>query len=119
MKRVFLFFILIINFSANAETYNCTLKDNKNIIFDRVGHSHFKKCIENICDNEGYGIIHVDERFLIFGNIKFQKLKQKQYFQIFIIDKELNYLSDTKIKLPLNHSINIKNEILVGECSQG
>ena len=80
--------------SANAETYNCTLKDNKNIIFDRAGHSHFKKCIGNICDNEGYGIIHVDERFLIFGNIKFQKLKQKQYFQIFIIDKELKRVEE-------------------------
>ena len=118
MKKILLIFIYIIHFSANAETFNCIVKDKKNIIFDRVGHSHFKKCIEDNCDKDSYGIIHTDEKFLIFGNFEFQKEKQKNYFQIFIIDKELSSFSDFKIILPLNHASHNKNEMIVGKCTK-
>ena len=118
MKKIFLIFISIIHFSANAETFNCIVKDKKNIIFDRVGHSHFKKCIDDSCDENSYGIIHIDDKFLIFGNFEFQQEKQKNYFQIFIIDKELSFFSDFKIKLPLDQFTNNKNEMIVGKCTK-
>ena len=72
MKRYIFFLLLIYNFSINAETYKCELKNNQNIVFDRSGHSHFKKCIDQICDKNIYSIIHLDEKFLIFGNINSQ-----------------------------------------------
>ena len=50
MKRYIFFLLFIYNFSINAETYKCELKNNQNIVFDRSGHSHFKKCIDKICD---------------------------------------------------------------------
>ena len=118
MKKILLIFIYIIHFSANAETFNCIVKDKKNIIFDRVGHSHFKKCIEDNCDKDIYSIIHTDEKFLIFGNFEFQQEKQKNYFQIFIIDKELSSFSDFKIILPINHTSYNKNEMIVGKCTK-
>ena len=70
MKKIIFFFLVIYNFSLNAETYLCNLENNKNIIFDRTGHSHFKKCLGEICDKNIYPIIYLDEKFLIFGNIK-------------------------------------------------
>ena len=72
MKRYIFFLLLIFNFSINAETYKCKLKNNQNIVFDRSGHSHFKKCIDKICDKSIYPVIHLDKKFLIFGNINRQ-----------------------------------------------
>ena len=112
MKRCIFFLSLICNFSINAETYKCELKNNQNIVFDRSGHSHFKKCIDQICDKNIYPIIYLDEKFLIFGNIK----SNNDYFQIFIIDKKLNTYSDNKIKFPIINSINTKNETELGDC---
>ncbi len=118
MKKFFLVFISIIHFPAIAETYNCFVKDKTNIIFDRVGHSHFKKCIDDNCDKSNYGIIHTDEKFLIFGNFEFKQEKQKNYFQIFIIDKELSSFSNFKIKLPLNNAAHNQNEMIIGKCTK-
>ena len=112
MKKIIFFFLVIFNFSLNAETYLCNLEDNKNIIFDRTGHSHFKKCLGEICDKKIYPLIYLDEKFLIFGNIK----SNNDYFQIFIIDKKLNTYSDNKIKFPIINSINTKNETELGDC---
>ena len=103
MKKIIFFFWVIYNFSLNAETYLCNLENNKNIIFDRTGHSHFKKCLGDICDKNIYPIIYLDKKFLIFGNIE----SKNDYFQIFIIDKKLNTYSDNKIKFPIINSINI------------
>ncbi len=117
--RIFFFILIFYNFSINAETYKCDLENNQNIVFDRSGHSHFKKCIGKVCDKNIYPIIHLDERFLIFGNINSQKRIKNNYFQLFIINKEANSFLDSKIKLPnLPYSKNIKidNEILIGNC---
>ena len=115
MKKIILFFLVICNFSLNAETYLCNLENNnKKVIFDRTGHSHFKKCLGEICDKNIYPIIYLDEKFLIFGNIK----SKNDYFQIFIIDKKLNVYSDNKIKFPTIDSINKKNKTLVGDCME-
>ena len=111
MKKI-IFFLVIFNFSLNAETYLCKVENNKNIIFDRTGHSHFKRCLGEICDKNIYPIIYLDEKFLIFGNIK----SNSDYFQIFIIDKKLNTYSDNKIKFPIINSINTRNETEVGDC---
>ena len=112
MKKIIFFFLVIFNFSLNAETYLCNLEESKNIIFDRTGHSHFKKCLGEICDKSIYPIIYLDEKFLIFGNIK----SNNDYFQIFIIDKKLNTYLDNKIKFPNINSINSKNETKIGNC---
>ena len=113
MKKIILFFLVVCNFSLNAETYLCNIENNnKNIIFDRTGHSHFKKCLGEICDKNIYPIIYLDEKFLIFGNMK----SKNDYFQIFIIDKKLNTYSDNKIKFPIISNINKKNETEVGDC---
>ena len=116
MKRYIFFLLLIFNFSLKAETYKCELKNNQNIVFDRSGHSHFKKCIDKICDKNIYPIIHLDEKFLIFGNINRQNEMQSNYFQIFIINKETQSFLDTKIKLPKIKNIKNDNETLTGNC---
>ena len=116
MKRYIFFLLLIYNFSINAETYKCQHKNNQNIVFDRSGHSHFKKCIDKICDKNIYPIIHLDEKFLIFGNINRQDEMQSNYFQIFIINKETQSFLDTKIKLPTIKNIKNDNETQIGNC---
>ena len=116
MKRYIFFLLLIFNFSINAETYKCELNNNQNIVFDRSGHSHFKKCIDKICDKNIYPIIHLDEIFLIFGNINSQNKMQSNYFQIFIINKETQSFLDTKINLPKIKNIKNDNETLIGNC---
>ncbi len=109
------FFFIIFNFSINAETYKCRLENNQNIVFDRSGHSHFKKCIGKVCDKNIYPIIHLDERFLIFGNINNQKRIKNNYFQIFIINKETNSFLEKKLKLQNSKNIKIDNE-MIGNC---
>ena len=116
MKRCIFFLIIIYNSSINAETYKCNLQNNQNIVFDRSGHSHFKKCIGDVCDKNIYPIIHLDERFLIFGNINNQKRIQNNYFQIFIINKETNSFLEKKLKLPNSKNIKIDNEMIIGNC---
>ena len=116
MKRCIFFLIIIYNSSINAETYKCNLQNNQNIVFDRSGHSHFKKCIGDVCDKNIYPIIHLDERFLIFGNIDSPKKIKKNYFQLFIINKEVNSFLDSKIKLPNSKNIKIDNEMIIGNC---
>ena len=84
--------------------------------FDRSGHSHFKKCIDKICDKNIYPIIHLDEKFLIFGNINSQNEMESNYFQIFIINKETQSFLNTKIKLPKINNIKNDNQTLIGNC---
>ena len=116
MKRYIFFLIIIYNFSINAETYKCNLQNNQNIVFDRSGHSHFKRCIDKVCDKNIYPIIYLDERFLIFGNINIKKKIKNNYFQLFIINKEVNSFLDSRIKLPNSKNIKIDNEMLIGNC---
>ena len=116
MKRYIFFLLLIFNFSINAETFKCELKNNQHIVFDRSGHSHFKKCVDQICDKNIYPVIYLDEKFLIFGNINSQNKMQSNYFQIFIINKETQSFLDTKIKLSKIKNIKKDNETLIGNC---
>ena len=79
---IFLFF----SFSVNPEIFYCQYQDEneiKNFKFDRTGHSHFKRCQDNVCDNKGLSIIHVDNKNLIFGDI-FQNKNSEKFIRIYL-----------------------------------
>ena len=108
---IFLFF----SFNGNAETFYCQYQNKdkiKNIKFDRTSHSHFKKCYENVCENSGLSIIHVDNKDLIFGDV-YQNEKSIKYFRIYFIDKEKNFFKDLKIPMP---GSDLENEVIEGDC---
>ncbi len=116
MKTIYLMLIfLFFSFCANAESFYCQYQNDgkiKNIKFDRTSHSHFKKCHDNVCENIGLSIIHVDNKNLIFGDI-FQNEKGIKYFQIYFIDKKENFFKDLKIFMA---GTNIENEVIEGNC---
>ena len=116
MKIIFLTLIfLFFSFSVNAEIFYCQYQvenEIKNIKFDRTGHSHFKRCQDNVCDNKGLSIIHVDNKNLIFGDI-FQNKNSEKIFRIYFIDKKKNFFKDLKIPLP---GSDLENEVIEGDC---
>ena len=116
MKTIYLTLILLfISFYSNAETFYCQYQNKdkiNNIKFDRTSHSHFKKCKDNVCENEGLSIIHVDNNNLVFGDI-FQNEQNIQYFQIYFLDKKENFFKDLKISMP---GSNLENEVIEGNC---
>ena len=116
MKKVYLIIIsLFLVVYANAETYYCQYIDTekiKDIKFDRIGHSHFRKCQDHVCNNIGLSIIHVDNKNLIFGDI-FQNEGKIEFFRIYFIDKKNNIFKDLKISLP---GSNFENELIEGNC---
>ena len=102
MKTLLFIILLSLSFSAHSEIYSCKYKEfetTKNISFDRVGHSHFKKCSDNICDKVTYTVLYVDNDNLIIGDIIKNK-DSRGAFQIFIIDKIDNLFSSARISLP-------------------
>ena len=116
MKTIHLMLIfLFFSFCANAESFYCQYQNKdkiNNIKFDRTSHSHFKKCKDNVCENVGLSIIHVDNRHLIFGDI-FQNEKTIKYFRIYFIDKENNFFKNLKISMPGSYS---ESEVIEGDC---
>ena len=116
MRTVYITFMyLFFSFYANAETFYCEYQSRdkiKNIKFDRTGHSHFKKCQDNVCENTNLSIIHVDNKNLIFGDI-FLNEKSIQYFRIYFIDKKNNFFKELKISMP---GSNLENEVIEGNC---
>ena len=113
--RIFIF-IFIITFSqySIAEKYTCEYK-NKNsiIIFDRITHSHFKKCIDGNCNNKRYQVIYADQKKLIFGDAILANEKKSNGFHIFIIDKINNLFKETIISSPKSVS---ENSSFYGNC---
>ena len=119
MKKLYIFLFILFSSSAMAEKYSCKyqeLNSTKTLEFDRVGHSHFKKCSEEICDQKSYSVIHVDKDNLIFGEIILTEGNNSNGFQIFMIDKKLNLFSSAIITLP-GH--NQANKFVSGECNKG
>ena len=118
MKTIYLTLILLfISFYSNAETFYCQYQNKdkiNNIKFDRTSHSHFKKCKDNVCENVGLSIIHVDNNNLVFGDI-FQNEQNIQYFQIYFLDKRMNIFKGLKISMP---GSNFKNTLIEGFCSR-
>ena len=115
MRILSLLFIIIFSTSVFAETYICDyeeLNKVKKFSLDRVTHSHFKKCLDNICEKIGLSIIHVDNNNLLFGDI-FLNERSIKYFRIYFIDKEKNLFKDLKIYLP---DSNLENEVIEGNC---
>ena len=118
MKTIYITLIfLFFSFYANSETFYCQYQNKdkiKNIKFDRTSHSHFKKCHDNVCENIGLSIIHVDNKYLIIGDV-FQNEKSTKYFQIYFIDKEKNFFRSLKIFMP---GSNLDNEVIEGNCQK-
>ena len=99
MRILFVFFILIISPHLFGETYICNyeeLNQIKKITLDRVTHSHFKKCVQNNCDNKKYSVVFANNDSLIIGDIE----ENSQHFFIFIINKNTNFFSAANINLP-------------------
>ena len=98
MKVLFVFLILIISSHVFGETYICNyeeLNQIKKITLDRVTHSHFKKCLQNNCDNKKYSVIFANNDSLIISDIE----KNAEHFFIFIINKNTNFFSAANINL--------------------
>ena len=118
MRTIYITLIyLFFSFNAHAETYYCQYqnRDNiKNIKFDRTSHSHFKKCLDNICEKIGLSIIHVDNNNLLFGDI-FLNERSIKYFRIYFIDKKNNFFKELKISMP---GSNLENEVIEGNCQK-
>ena len=98
MKVLFVFQILIISSNVFGETYICNyeeLNQIKKITLDRVTHSHFKKCLQNNCDNKKYSVIFANNDSLIISDIE----KNAEHFFIFIINKNTNFISAANINL--------------------
>ena len=109
-------FFLVILFSQNsiAEKYTCEYKHTKRtIIFDRITHSHFKKCIDGNCDNKRYQVIYADQKRLIFGESILDDEKKFGGFHVFIVDKINNLFKESIISSP--KSI-LENSSLNGQC---
>ena len=116
MKKLFIFLFILFSSSAMAEKYSCKyqeLNSTKSLDFDRVGHSHFKKCSGEICDQRSYSVIHVDKDNLIFGEIISTEDNNSKGFQVFMIDKKLNLFSSVIITLP---GYNQSNKFESGTC---
>ena len=117
MKYILFFIYLLSSFSTLAEMYSCKyneLSNTKIITFDRITHSHFKKCNSESCDKNRYEVIYADENNLIFGNIILKKQKESSGFQLILIDKQSNSFTAAKIGLPQS---NINNEFVKGKCT--
>ena len=115
MKILFFNFILIFSFNVLGETYFCTYKELgniKNISFDRITHSHFKKCNNNQCDDKKYSAIFADNDSLIIGDV-IEDEKKGSNFLLFIIDKNTKLFSASIIQFPNNIT---ENKFFNGEC---
>ena len=115
MKNLLFTLILLFSPSGFTEIYYCKYKefeDTKTISFDRTGHSHFKRCVDEKCDVGTYTVIYADKDILIFGNIV-EKENDPDSFQIFNIDKTTNLFTSATISLPKG---NHKNKYISGEC---
>ncbi len=115
MKNLLFTLILLFSPSGFTEIYYCKYKESENtttISFDRTGHSHFKRCVDEKCDAETYTVIHADKDILIFGNIV-EKENDPDSFQIFNIDKTTNLFTSATISFPKG---NHKNKFISGEC---
>ena len=113
MKVLFVFLILIISSNVFGETYICNyeeLNQIKKITLERVTHSHFKKCVQNDCDNKKYSVVFANNDNLIIGDIE----KNAEHFFIFIINKNTNLFSAANINL----SYSAKNNNFNGICEK-
>ncbi len=114
MRILYFILIIIISTNSSAELYICEYKELnkiKNISFDRVTHSHFKKCSQNHCDEKKYSVVFANNDNLIIGNVT----KKNEAFLLFIIDKNTNLFSAANIKFPYS---DIENEYFRGNCER-
>ena len=116
LKNNFIIFILFFSYPAYSEKYNCSYKefdDEILISFDRITHSHFRKCSKGNCDDKKYPVIYADGDNLIFGDVKFDNQKDLNSFQLVIIDKNSKVFNSIKIASP---NSNNENVFIKGVC---